>query len=149
MRDLLAAATFEEFLDSFRVLWCVRVLVYVLLLAAVIRVVKGRSVDRAGVLMTGLGCLVLGGLLGCATRYGMLELGYSPSFASMMVEWEMGPPDWERWEPVFWWARYCLNVFGALAAGAGFLLAGRVMAANALRRDLEGVARKPEEGNEC
>ena len=144
MVNVLAAATFHEFLDSFRVLWCLRVLVLILMLVAVTRWVKSRDVDRGVMLMLGLGTLVLGSLAECATRYGFLELGYSPSYASMRVEWEMGPPDWEAWEPVFWWTRYGLNLVGALVTGLGFLWAGRSMAAAALQRDLKRVPREGE-----
>ncbi len=145
MTTVLATATFEEFLDSFRVLWCVRVLVFVLLLAAVIRMMKDRRIGGAKLLMVGLAWLVIGGLMECATRYGWVELGYSPSYASMRAEWEMGDPDWARWEPVFWWTRFVVGFLGLIAAGVGFVLCGRRMAEKALRRDLAGGEPEPEQ----
>lgn len=138
MMEVPATATFEEFLDSFRVLWCLRVLVFLLLLAAVIRMVKVGRVASARILVAGLCCLVIGGLMECARRFGLVELGYSPSYARMRVEWEMGPPDWEPWEPVVWWLRYVFDVVGTLAAGAGFVVMARTLVWRALQRDLAG-----------
>jgi len=139
MTQIPATATFEEFLDSFRALWCARVLVDILLLAAVVRMMKGREIAGAKLLIVGLAWLVIGNLMECATRYGWVELGYSPSYASMREEWEMGGPDWERWEPVFWWTRFVAGWSGLLAAGVGFVMAGRHIAERALRRDLAGA----------
>ena len=147
MTEILGTATFEEFLDSFRALWGLRVLVSLLLLAAVVRMVKSGRVATARVLVVGLGCLVMGGLLECASRYGLVELGYSPSYASMRAEWDMGPPDWESWEPMFWWTRYGLSVLGMLVAGVGFVMLARTVVMQSLQRDLNGVNTQPEVGH--
>lgn len=137
MNCLIGVATLEEFLDLFRVLWFVRPLAYLLLLSAVIRLGKqSRLPAGGGFLMVGFGLLIVGELMGAAMDRSWIEIAYSPSYAAMMKEWEMGEPSWKWWEPVYWWMRSVCGWLGLVTAGVGFVVAGRALARRALAAQL-------------
>ena len=125
MNSLLGTATLEEFLDLFQMLWFVRLLSYFLLLIAVTRMWKDRRMGGGVLLMCGFWLLVVSELMASATHTGWIQLGYSPSYASMREEWDMGGADWQPWEPLFWWSRFALGVIGMALAAVGFVMAGR------------------------
>ena len=142
---MLGTATLEEFLDLIRVYWFVRPLVYILMLAGVIRLRRNRRLPGAGILIVGFSLLLVGDLLGVASEKSWIELGYSPSYAAMMREWELGVGQWAWWEPVYWWLAFVLGRLGFVVAAAGFVVSGRGIARSALERDWAGGEPIPED----
>ena len=91
MSGLLATATLEEQLvDSVHALGVARLLVAILLLAAVIRMVKQGWIGGGKVLGTGLALLIVAEGMWIMTSFQWISLSYSPVYASIREEWEMG-----------------------------------------------------------
>lgn len=140
----LGTATLEEFLDLFRVLWFVRLLVYFLMLAGVIRLWKrGRSIAER-FLIAGFILLIMAESMAVASVQSWIEIGYSPVYAAMMAEWEMmGQPEWAWWEPFYWWLGFVLRWLGLIVGAVGFVLSARGMARAALQGNLTGEEPTP------
>lgn len=134
----LGTATLEEFLDLFRVFWFVRALVLILMLVGVIRLRRNRRLPGAGILIVGFSLLLVGELLGVAQEKSWIEIGYSPSYAAMIREWELGGARWAWWEPAYWWLGFGLGRLGFVVAAVGFVVSGRGLARIALERNLAG-----------
>lgn len=145
MSGLLATATLEEQLvDSVHALGVARLLVAILLLAAVIRMAKQGWIGGGKVLGTGLALLIVAEGMWIMTSFQWISLSYSPVYASIREEWEMGLPDWEGWEPVYWWVNYGARWLGMMLAALGFVRAARGLVARAVQRDLAGGRLNPE-----
>ena len=142
---ILGTATLEEFLDLFRAFWFVRPLAYILMLAGVIRLRRNRHLPGAGILIVGFSLLLVGDLLGVASDKSWIELSYSPSYAAMMREWELGVGQWAWWEPVYWWLAFGLGRLGFVVAAVGFVVSGRGIVRSALERDMAGGELAPED----
>lgn len=143
MSAVLSTATLEEFLDSFRMLGAIRLLVGILLLVAVIRMAKRGWIGGAKILGAGLGLVIVAECMRIMTQFQWISLSYSPSYASMAEEWQMEGADWERWEPVYWWTNFGAAWVGSILAAVGFVLAGRKLVERALQRDLAGGRMDP------